>query len=78
MTQLDMTRLDMTQVEQAVRGADLDTGLRAAARLRRLAEQLEAEQVSAARRAGWSWQDIAARLGVTRQTAHRKYHRQRG
>jgi DNA-directed RNA polymerase specialized sigma24 family protein len=73
-----MTQFDITQVEQAVRGADLDTGLRAAARLRRLAEQLEAEQVAAARRAGWSWQDIAARLGVTKQTVHRKYHRQRG
>jgi transcriptional regulator of acetoin/glycerol metabolism len=68
----------MAQVELAVRGADLDAGLRAAARLRRLAEQLEAEQVAAARRAGWSWQDIAARLGVTKQTVHRKYRRQEG
>ena len=69
---------DMTQVELAVRGADLDTGLRAVARLRRLAEQLEAERVTEARRAGWSWQDIAARLGVTKQTVHRKYHQQKG
>ena len=68
----------MTRVEQAVRGADLDTALRAVARLRRLAEQLEAEQVAAARQAGWSWQDIAARLGVTKQTVHRKHHQQRG
>jgi hypothetical protein len=68
----------MAQVELAVRGSDLDAGLRAAARLRRLAEQLEAEQVAAARRAGWSWQDIAARLGVTKQTVHRKYRRQEG
>ena len=66
--------LTMTNVEQAVREADPDTGLRAVARLRRLAEQLEAEQVAAARRAGWSWQDIASRLGVTKQTVHRKYH----
>ena len=70
--------LDMTQLELAVRGADLDSGLRAAARLRRLAEQLEAEQVTAARHAGWSWQDIAVRLGVTKQTVHRKYHRREG
>jgi len=68
------TVLAITEVEQAVRGADLDAGLRAVARLRRLTEQLEAEQVAAARRAGWSWQDIAARLGVTKQTVHRKYH----
>jgi transcriptional regulator of acetoin/glycerol metabolism len=65
--------LAIEDLEQAVRGADLDAGLRAVARLRALTEQLEAEQVAAARRAGWSWQDIAARLGVTRQTIHRKY-----
>jgi len=45
------------------------------ARLRRLVEDLEAEKVAAARRAGWSWQDIATRLGVTKQTVHRKYRR---
>jgi len=73
-----MAAFDMTRVEQAVRGTDLDTALRAVARLRRLAEHLEAEQVAAARRAGWSWQDIAARLGVTKQTVHRKHHQQRG
>ncbi|MDT3445160.1 MULTISPECIES: helix-turn-helix domain-containing protein [unclassified Pseudofrankia] len=59
----------------AVRAVDPDTGLRAVARLRRLVEQLEAEQVAAARRAGWSWREIAVRLGVTKQTVHRKYHR---
>ena len=64
-----------TELEQTVRGSDPDGGLRAVARLRRLAEQLEAEQVAAARRAGWSWQEIAERLGVTKQTVHRKYHR---
>jgi hypothetical protein len=62
-------------LEQALRGDDLDAGLRAVARLRRLVEQLEAERVAAARRAGWSWRDIAIRLGVTKQTVHRKYHR---
>jgi DNA-directed RNA polymerase specialized sigma24 family protein len=66
--------LATVDVEQAIRGADLDTGLRAIARLRRLTESLEAETVTAARRAGWSWQDIAARLGVSKQTVHRKYH----
>jgi IS30 family transposase len=58
--------------------SDLDTALRAVARLRRLAERFEAERVAAARRAGWSWQDIALRLGVTKQTVHRKYHDQQG
>ncbi|MGC5012930.1 helix-turn-helix domain-containing protein [Streptosporangium sp. DT93] len=64
-----------TDLEQAVHGTDPDAALRAVARLRRLVEQLEAEHVAAARRAGWSWQDIAARLGVTKQTVHRKHHR---
>ncbi|WP_007519941.1 sigma factor-like helix-turn-helix DNA-binding protein [Pseudofrankia saprophytica] len=59
----------------ATKTADPDLGLRAVARLRRLVEQLEAEQVAAARRAGWSWREIATRLGVTKQTVHRKYHR---
>lgn len=67
--------LAVTELERAVRGSDLDAGLRAIARLRKLAEQLEAEQVAAARAAGWSWQDIAGCLGVTKQTVHRKYHR---
>jgi len=66
----------LSDLEDAALGADLDAGLRAVARLRQLAEQLEAEQVAAARRAHWSWADIAERLGVTKQTVHRKYHRQ--
>ncbi len=57
---------------------NLDVGLRAVARLRSLAEQLEADQVVAARSAGWTWQDIASRLGVTKQTVHRKYRRIEG
>jgi transcriptional regulator of acetoin/glycerol metabolism len=58
--------------------ADPEVGLRAAARLVRLAEQLEAEQVAAARDAGWTWQEIALRLGVTKQTVHRKYRNVEG
>ncbi|GAA3445955.1 helix-turn-helix domain-containing protein [Planomonospora venezuelensis] len=64
-----------TDLEQAVHDTDPDTALRAVARLRRLVEQLEAQHVAAARRAGWSWRDIAVRLGVTKQTVHRKHHR---
>ncbi|CAL9533791.1 helix-turn-helix domain-containing protein [Saccharothrix sp. NPDC042600] len=60
---------------QAAQGTDPDAGLRAVARLRVLVEQLEAAHVAAARRAGWSWRDIATRLGVTKQTVHRKHGR---
>ncbi len=67
----------IADLDRAVHGNDPDVGLRAVARLRRLVEQLEAEQVAAARRAGWSWRDIAVRLGVTKQTVHRKHHRDR-
>ncbi|MDW5328614.1 helix-turn-helix domain-containing protein [Plantactinospora sp. KLBMP9567] len=65
----------IADLDRAAHGSDPDAALRAVARLRRLVEQLEAEQVAAARRAGWSWQDIAVRLGVTKQTVHRKYRR---
>jgi hypothetical protein len=52
---------------------DPDVGLRAVAALRELTERLEVLQVENARKLGWSWQDIAERLGVTKQTVHRKY-----
>jgi DNA-binding NarL/FixJ family response regulator len=68
----------MADLEHTVRSSDPDIALRAVARLRRLAEQLETEQVAAARRAGWSWQDIADRLGVTKQTVHRKHRGREG
>jgi DNA-binding NarL/FixJ family response regulator len=57
---------------------DPDVGLRAVAALRVLTEQLEIVQVDNARALGWSWQDIAARLGVTKQTVHRKHGRRTG
>ena len=57
---------------------DPDTGLRAVAALRALAERLEILQVGNARRAGWSWQQIAERLGVTKQTVHRKHGKRTG
>ncbi|MGI5245263.1 ECF-type sigma factor [Dactylosporangium sp. CA-139066] len=65
-------------LERVVRGGDPDVALEAVARLRRLLEQLEAEHVAAARRAGRSWHEIASRLGVTKQTVHRKYRRIEG
>jgi IS30 family transposase len=57
---------------------DPDVGLRAVAALRALTERLEILQVDNARARGWSWQQIAARLGVTKQTVHRKHGRRTG
>ena len=74
----------LTLVEQTLNLAegaasnDPDVGLRAVAALRALAERLEMLQVENARTLGWSWQDIASRLGVTKQTVHRKYGRRVG
>jgi hypothetical protein len=53
------------------------TGLRAVAALRRLLEQLEALQVDHARSLGWSWQEIALALGVSKQAAHKKHAERR-
>ena len=57
----------------ASRPADPAVGLRAVLALRRLAERVEAEQVTLARDQGWSWQQIADVLGMTRQSVHGKY-----
>lgn len=67
-----VTRAD---IAERAADADPDVGLRAVAALRALAEELEALQVDRARLSGWSWQDIAARLGVSKQTVHRKHGR---
>jgi len=69
------TTLELTQ---GAASNDPDIGLRAVAALRTLTEQLEILQVDNARKLGWSWAEIAARLGVTKQTVHRKYGRLTG
>ena len=57
---------------------DPEIGLRAVSALRALTEQVEILQVDNARALGWSWQEIAARLGVSKQTVHRKHGRRSG
>jgi DNA-binding NarL/FixJ family response regulator len=52
---------------------DPEVGLRAVASLRVLLETLEELQVRNAREQGWSWQQIAAELGVSRQAVHKKH-----
>jgi DNA-directed RNA polymerase specialized sigma24 family protein len=50
-------------------------GLQAVAALRRLLERLEAIQVQHARAKGWTWEEIASLLGVSRQAVHKKFGR---
>lgn len=69
-----------TESQQAVAAAAADdpaTGLRAIRALRDLADRLETLQVANARDRGWSWQQIAEALGVTRQAVHKKHARSR-
>ena len=68
--------MDPDETAAAVVETDPATGLRAVAALRRLAERVEATHVAAARRAGWSWEQIGEALGVTRQSVHAKYRKQ--
>lgn len=64
-----------TDLAEDLDSTDPQVGLRAVAALRRLLENLEALHVRNARAKGWSWQDIADSLGVTKQTVHRKHAR---
>ncbi|HKQ01996.1 MAG TPA: hypothetical protein VJ735_16860 [Actinomycetes bacterium] len=64
---------EVTQVAAATGSQDPEIGLTAVAALRGLVEVLEALQVENARVKGWSWQQIAAKLGVTKQAVHYKY-----
>lgn len=52
---------------------DPEVGLAAVVALRQLVEVLEQLQVDNARASGWSWSDIARRLGVTKQAVHYKH-----
>ncbi len=52
---------------------DPGDGLRAVVALRQLLERLEYLHVRRAREQGWSWQDIARELGVSRQAVHQKH-----
>jgi DNA-binding NarL/FixJ family response regulator len=74
-----LTAMEPTlEIAEGAASNDPDVGLRAVAALRALTERLEILQVERARKLGWSWQDIAERLGVTKQTVHRKYGRRIG
>ncbi|WFE27773.1 helix-turn-helix domain-containing protein [Solwaraspora sp. WMMD791] len=62
-----------TELAAAAGSSDPRVGLRAVHALRRLLETLEVIQVDNARRHGWSWQEIADVLEVSRQGVHKKH-----
>jgi DNA-directed RNA polymerase specialized sigma24 family protein len=64
---------EATDLAEAASSTDVREGLRAVVALRRLLEKLEALQVTNARRQGWSWQEIAEALGVSKQAVHKKH-----
>jgi hypothetical protein len=64
---------EATKLASQASDRDPKVGLRSVAALRRLLERLEALQVGNARAEGWSWQQIAEELGVSKQAVHRKY-----
>jgi hypothetical protein len=64
---------EATDLAAAASSTDPKVGLRAVVALRRLLEGLEHLQVANARSRGWSWQEIADALEVTRQGVHKKH-----
>ena len=66
---------DASRLATQVSHDDPATGLRAVAALRALLESIERLQVERARGLGWSWQEIAEALGVSKQAVHQKHRR---
>jgi hypothetical protein len=69
---------EATRLADATASKDPAVGLAAVASLRELLESLERLQVDNARERGWSWQQIAEALGVSKQAVHKKHGRPRG
>jgi hypothetical protein len=64
---------DAAGLADALADKDPAVGLHAVWALRNLLEQVERLQVDNARSLGWSWQDIARVLRVTKQSVHEKH-----
>ena len=62
-----------TELAGKAGSGDPAVGLRAVAALQRLLERLMVIQVRNARTRGWSWEEIASALSVSRQAVHKKY-----
>jgi predicted transcriptional regulator len=70
---LTIAMVELGGVVTASGSEDPEVGLRAVASLRALVETVEELQVRRARELGWSWQQIAVLLGVSKQAVHQKF-----
>lgn len=68
-----LSTVETAQILRVVTGTDPQAGLAAVVALRGLVEVVEALQVDNARRAGWSWSEIATELGLSKQAVHHKH-----
>jgi hypothetical protein len=66
-------RNEASTLAAQIASKDPAVGLVAVAALRRLLTRIEVLQVDNARDAGWSWEDIARSLGVSKQSVHEKH-----
>ncbi|GAB3880519.1 helix-turn-helix domain-containing protein [Kibdelosporangium lantanae] len=66
-----------TTLARQVTNKDPAVGLEAVAAMRRLLDELERLHVDNARDQGWTWQNIATALRVSRQTVHEKHANRR-
>ena len=64
---------EATDLAAQMSSKDPEVGLRAVAALRNLLGTIERLQVDNARDLGWSWEDIAKVLGVSKQSVHEKH-----
>jgi hypothetical protein len=64
---------DATKLATELSSKDPAVGLRAIASLRVVLHSLERLHVENARKSGWSWQQIARELGVSKQAVHAKH-----
>jgi hypothetical protein len=67
--------VEPSEVVEQTASEDPSVGLRGVASLRALLEAVEELQVRRARDLGWSWQQIAELLGVSKQAVHQKHGR---
>lgn len=71
--QPSLTGMEVDDLSEQIHSTNPAVGLRAVGALHRLAEQVEAVHVRAAREQGWTWEQIGDALGVSRQSVHAKY-----